>query len=53
MCFNVHDYVNARAYEYNMAECFAETCWEDNENEASRTATDHSSDSEDEFQVKA
>ena len=36
-----------------MGERFAETCWEDNENEASRTATDHSNDSEDEVQVIA
>ena len=49
---HVYDYVTTRAYEYNMAERFAETCWEDNDNEVSRTATDHSSDSEDEVQVK-
>ena len=35
-----------------MAELFAETCWEDDDNEASCTATDHSSDIEDEVQVK-
>ena len=49
---NAYDYVTARAYEYNMVKRFAETCWEDNDNEASRTATDHSSHREDEVQVK-
>ena len=35
-----------------MVERFREACWEDNDNEASRTATDHGSDSEDQVQVK-